>query len=407
MTSLLPATTLDSHALAAATALAEQLADPATVQARGTRRRGQSLAGGAAGIALLHVERARTGHGDPTIAHAWLRAATREPLSAGPNASLYFGAPTLAFVLHAADRPRDLTDVLPRLDRATVAVTQRRLAAAHARLNSGRRPALAEFDLIRGLAGLGRYHLHRGHPITADILTYLIRLTEPRDGDERPGWWTDLDPSGAPSDRYPHGHGNAGMSHGIAAPLALLAQARLHDIQVDGQRDAIDRICTWLDSCRGAGPAWPGIVTHPVDDQEPGRPRGRQRPSWCYGTPGIARAYQLAALATSDTTRRRTAETVMVACLHDPAQLDQLTDIGLCHGLAGLLHTAYRIATDATTPDLATALPPIVQRLLDRLPAAHSDPELLDGLAGVALTLHTAATHTTPVTNWDAAFLLA
>jgi len=409
MTSLLPATALEPRALAAATALADQLADPAAIQAGATRRRGQSLAGGAAGIALLHLERAHTGHGDPAIARAWLRAAAREPVSAGNNASLYFGVPTLAFVVHAAHWPGPLADTLVRLDAATIAITRRRLDAAYIRLASGRRPPLAEFDLIRGLAGLGRYHLHRGHPITTNILTYLVHLTKPRDGDEQPGWWTDLDPSGAPRDDYPDGHGNAGMSHGIAAPLALLALAHLHDIHVDGQLDAIDRICTWLDSHQRPGPAWPGIVTTHTHThtQAPGRTRGRLRPSWCYGTPGIARAYQLAALATGDPIRRRTAETAMLACLHDPDQLDQLTDIGLCHGLAGLVHTTSRIAADAATPDLADAIPPIVDRLLDRVLTAPSDPELLDGLAGVALALHATATHTAPATSWDTTFLLA
>ena len=57
-------------ALAMATAIASRLADPHAVGTPGAvaggrgRRRPQSLAGGAAGIALLHIERAYTGHGD-------------------------------------------------------------------------------------------------------------------------------------------------------------------------------------------------------------------------------------------------------------------------------------------------------------------------------------------------------
>ncbi|MGH3996355.1 MAG: lanthionine synthetase C family protein, partial [Pseudonocardiaceae bacterium] len=276
------------------------------------------MAGGAAGIALLHIERAHTGHGDWTTAHAWLSAAGRDDLSAGPNASLFFGAPTLAFLTHAAaDRPGKLTRAT--LDTSTAALTRRRLDEAHARINRGDRPTLAEFDLLRGLAGLGAYHLARNphHDITAAVLAYLVRLTEPLAGctDGLPGWWTDLAPTGRPSPDYPAGHGNSGMSHGIAGPLAVLSLALRRGVAVDGHTDAITRICTWLDTWQQqhpSGPWWPGILT--LDDVHNGHLRQPtpQRPSWCYGTPGLARAQQLAGLATGDTVRQRTAQTAML-----------------------------------------------------------------------------------------------
>ncbi|MGH3929909.1 MAG: lanthionine synthetase LanC family protein [Pseudonocardiaceae bacterium] len=195
-------------ALAAANAIADQLADPHAIQpaagidGRG-RRRPQSLAGGAAGIALLHIERARASHGDWTTAHAWLSAAVRDELSAGSNASLFFGAPTLAFVTYTAtDQPGKYERALANLDASTVAVTCRRLDRAHARIDRGDRPALAEFDLIRGLAGFGVYHLqrHPHHDITQDVLSYLVRLTEPllSGTDGLPGWWTDVSPQWRP-----------------------------------------------------------------------------------------------------------------------------------------------------------------------------------------------------------------
>ncbi|MEK8106511.1 lanthionine synthetase LanC family protein [Micromonospora sp. M12] len=95
------------------------------------------------------------------------------------------------------------------------------------------------------------------------------------------------------------------------------------------------------------------VATH----HQPRRPPPRRpsqcgplRPSWCYGTPGISRALQLSALALGDSTRRRLAERAFVACIDDPTQTGQLTDRSLCHGTAGLLTTARRIATDALTP---------------------------------------------------------
>lgn len=404
-------------ALAAADAIANQLANPPIIPTANTatgRGRPQSLAGGAAGIALLHIERARGGNGDWPTAHAWLSAAARDDLSAGPNAGLFFGAPTLAFVTHAAaDRPGKLTRALADLDTSTVVITQRYLDEAHARIDCGVRPALAEFDLIRGLAGLGAYHLqrHPHHDITRAVLSYLVRLTEPLPdrAEGLPGWWTDLAPTGRPSQDYPGGHGNAGMSHGIAGPLALLSLALRRGVVVDGHTDAIGRICTWLDAWQQehrCGPWWPGIVTVEEVHTEHVQQSSRGRPSWCYGTPGLARAQQLAGLAIGDTARQRTAQAAMLGCLRDPAQLARIVDSGLCHGMAGLFQTAWRMAADAHTPDIAAELPRLSARLFTELRSVPEDTEFLDGHAGIALALHTAGTDTAPLTGWDACLLL-
>ncbi|MGH3566666.1 MAG: thiopeptide-type bacteriocin biosynthesis protein [Pseudonocardia sp.] len=213
------------NALAAADFLAQVLSDPHTAWAAappaGGRAWPRSLAGGAAGIALLHIERAHSGHGDWATAHTWLSLAASGDLTAAANAGLYFGAPALAFATHAAAGATGRYQrTLTHLDEATIAITRRRLAATHARIERGDRPEMKEFDLIRGLAGLGTYHLKRrpDHQITSDVLTYLVWLTKPlpaRD-DGLPGWWTNVSPNGESSPEYPHGHGNFGLSHGIS-----------------------------------------------------------------------------------------------------------------------------------------------------------------------------------------------
>lgn len=405
-------------ALAAAATIADRLADPNFVHAErrghgGGRPLPQSLAGGAAGIALLHIERAQAGHGDWSTAHAWLTTASRGDLSAGPNANLYFGAPTVAFVTHAAaDQPGKYGRALAKLDASIVSLTQRRLGDAHVRIDRGDRPPLAEFDLIRGLAGLGSYHLqrHPEHDITRAVLAYLVRLTEPLpdECDGLPGWWTDVSPNGEPSSDFPGGHGNFGMSHGIAAPLALLSLSLLRGVTVDKHTDAIDRICAFVDTWQQqhpSGPWWPGFLTREQFHYGPVQLDNHQRPSWCYGVPGLARAQQLAGLATNNTKRQNTAEAAMLGCLRDPDQLDRLAHRGLCHGTAGLLQTAWRMAADAHTPDIANELPKLVTRLLSPL-RPTDDPELLDGDAGVALALHTAGTDAAPLTHWDSCLLL-
>ncbi|MDQ2882491.1 MAG: hypothetical protein M3Y48_15150 [Actinomycetota bacterium] len=89
------------------------------------------------------------------MAHTWLAAAAHDDISAGRNAALFFG-PALAFALHAAaDRPRRYERALESLDARVTAVTRRRLDQAHARIDRGDRPALAEFDLVNGLTCYG------------------------------------------------------------------------------------------------------------------------------------------------------------------------------------------------------------------------------------------------------------
>ncbi len=213
------------------------------------------------GVALLHIERAVTGLSDANTAHTWLAAAAHGDISAGPHATLFFGAPALAFALHAAaDRPGRYERALQALDIRVAAVTRRRLDRAHARIDRGERPALAEFDLINGLTGLGA-HLLRRDPhgaLFGQVLAYLVRLTEPLDAQDLPGWWTDLAPTGRRATDLPGGHGNFGMAHGISGPLALLSLAMRRGIVADRQAEASKRICSWLDTWRQDHDTGPG-----------------------------------------------------------------------------------------------------------------------------------------------------
>jgi hypothetical protein len=182
-------------------------------------------------------------------------------------------------------------------------------------------------------------------------------------------------------------------------------------ITVDGQAGAIDRICQWLDAWGHGGPAgpwWPKRIT--LAELRVGRSTrsGPGRPSWCYGTPGIARAQQLAGLAIGDRTRQQRAEDALTGCLSDPGQPAQLTDLALCHGWAGLVATTWYTAGDALSPDLGTHLRRLLDTLLNQAAAGDSPslklPGLIDGSAGVALTLHTMATGTS--TGWETCLLI-
>lgn len=370
---------------------------------------GQSLSTGAAGIALAHMLAARTGRRTWATAHTWAAAMTREPVLAHSDAfGLFHGAPAVAFTLHTAAQPA-YQDALTTLDKHVTRLTRARLDAAHQRINRGELPRMREFDLISGLTGTGVYllHRHRGGDLLEEVLSYLVRLAKPlRNGGEvLPGWWTSDGTDGRPC--LDGGHGNLGMAHGITGPLALLATALRHGTTVPGHTKAIEQISTWLDVWRHGdedAPWWPETVSRTERRGGAVRQHGPGRPSWCYGIPGLARAQQLAALALGDTTRQRHAEQALAACLADKHQLAQLGDASVCHGWAGLLQTARRMATDAHDSEITTRLPDLRQRLEDhlhhRIPDDHG---LLEGTAGIELTCST----TTEAAAWDACLLLA
>jgi len=380
---------------------------------------GQALYTGAAGIALAHIEYAHAGAAGWDTAHRWVAAMLRSPVTAHPDTcGLDRGAPAVAFTLHAAARP-GYAPTLAILDRHITAATRHRLQWAHQRIDAGRLPALREYDLIRGLTGIGAYLLHRhggGDPlhqeVLKNVLSYLVRLTEPLTigGEAVPGWWTGNAPDDQPSPRWPGGHGNLGMAHGIAGPLTLLSTAMRQGATVAGQPDAIGRICAWLDQWRTGTAArawWPETVSAPELRAGTIRQAGPGRPSWCYGTPGLARAQQLAAIALADPRRQRHAEQALAGCLTDDHQLAHLADASLCHGWAGLLHTTWRVAADASDPE-QFAVPQLLQRT-ERFLHQHGAPAhdgLLDGVAGVDLARHTVTVGVAPRCGWDACLLL-
>ncbi|MEU4300298.1 lanthionine synthetase C family protein [Kitasatospora aureofaciens] len=407
--------------------IAELLADPneAPVGWSSRPQWRQSLATGAPGIALLHVERAAAGRGPWEPARAWLAVAADDQVTSGPDSHLYYGAPALAHALGCAAqaRPGSYRRALSHLGQAVAADAVRRCEAALARIDAGELPALSEFDGIRGLAGMGSVLLDRaprGEAIRA-VLTYLVRLTDDvkHDGQVLPGWWALSGPSGKPDGRFPGGHANNGLAHGIAGPLALLALALRHGVEVDGQRAAIGTILAWLERWRDRH-AWPYVITPGHLAGTVRGPLAPQRPSWCYGTAGIARAQQLAALALGDSRLRQDAEGALAAALLDPPSLAATTDISLCHGYAGLAHIAHRAAADAS-PRTAARLRSAADLLLDtthpprtdpdaqarRLLASAAGPDLLEGATGTALALLAPATHAAPATRWDACLLAA
>ncbi|MFD6989388.1 lanthionine synthetase C family protein [Streptomyces sp. NPDC059943] len=376
----------------------------------------QSLADGATGISLLHIELAGQHGSSWRPAHRWITAAATGHISAADTTSLFLGAPAVGFLLTTVPQPyQHLYDsARTTLHQHITALAHRRVDTALTRISNRDLPTFAEYDLLHGLTGIGAYLLRTDPHGTAlqRVLRYLVALTRPlgRESRDLPGWWVRHDPARSQSPHFPGGHGNFGAAHGITGPLLLLAQTLRRGITADGHREAIWTICEHLNAwCqyRPTGPWWPEHISR--RDLERQRPHhsAPARPSWCYGTTGIARAGQLAAIALGVPDLQAFYEDALYRALTDPVQLAHITDTGLCHGWAGIYQTATRASADARDPRLQT-LPQHLGGPFSALSSPGTAPVtgLLNGMAGTALALTTLASQQAPTTGWDACLLI-
>ncbi|QDQ09254.1 lanthionine synthetase C family protein [Streptomyces spectabilis] len=426
--------------------LADRLADPAALAARVTAAEtpelaetrslwhSQSLADGHAGVALLFAALA---HGEPgyaKVAHAHLSAAVTK-VSRPAREGLYAGLPAVAFAARTAvTRPGAYGGLLAKLD-GQVALLARRLVEEDApRVAAGTAGArMAGYDVVAGLSGIGRLLLAAGpeHRDTTDlVLAHLVALTRPvtePGGRTVPGWWTGDPILFSEPDGIPGGHFNAGLAHGIPGPLALLSLAHRAGVCVPGQEQAIRTIAEWLLARRSPdGLGWPNVV--PLEAElaaasgtRPGLAEART--GWCYGTPGVARALQLAALALKEPDWNRQAVAAVAATCDRPGGARAFGDPTLCHGLAGLTTIVALMAREPGGAELAARIPELTEALARAAGPAHPflwpaaapggsavvhRPGFLDGAAGAALALRFATSPDAPLGElpWQAALLL-
>lgn len=377
----------------------------------------QDLGRGAAGTALARIAAARLTGLPPRATAPWIRAMTESPVTANASASLFHGAPAVAFVLHTGAHPA-YAAMLAALDEHINDLTALKLTAAWERIDRGELTRSAEYDLISGLTGLGLYHLVRhgsaGSGMTAAVLGYLVALAEPvcRHGVSLPGWWSGTGPAGTPDPAWPGGHLNLGMAHGGAGILALLSGAMRVGIQVEGHAKAVSELCATFDRSRqgsSACPWWPAMISLSEHSQGTTSQERQARPSWCYGTPGQARAQQLAGLALGDLERVRVAERALAGCVLDRQVTGLLTDASLCHGWAGVVQTLRRAASDALSPQpLRTALRKARRGMEDHLARAGPPASggLLEGTSGIQLAQNDLPRTGREPPAWDACLLL-
>ena len=434
---ILPGARADA-ALAVATEIGTRLRDPdlvAECAARAVadtvlpdvvRCQPHNVAQGDAGIALLHGQLARCcpDRGWDVAAHHYLTSAVRGVRTDGHRpASVFAGPAGVAFVADALSREGTRYQrLLAQLD-PWLATEPPALATT---LMSSRGGPVGRFDAISGLAGTAAVLLRRRADPAVDaalraVLAALVELCGEQDG--LPNWYTASDAFGSANPMragFPHGNLNCGLSHGIPGPLAALSLACIEGVYVPGARAAVRRVADWLWRNRADdefGVNWPSAIALPAPDGTVAAATPAHS-AWCYGSPGVARALWLAGVALDAADLRTLAVEAMAATFRRPRNRRGLESATFCHGIAGLLQITLRFANDTEDPMFATAAAELTEDLLARYEPGrplgyHSiepggnrvdQPGLLDGAAGVALTLLAAARGAAP--SWDRIFLL-
>lgn len=397
---------------------------------RSVNRDPVSLAQGEAGMALTcsYLDDCFPGEGwDRAGRHYLSVAASQAEARSYLGAGLFSGVAGLGFAGFSLSRAGT------RYQRLLASVDEALIPRAEAKARELSQVAAAgmpvgDFDVITGLAGTGAYLLCRlANPGAAQALEVALRclVSLCQDTGGRPRWWTPARFMGDEDTaaRYPDGHLNCGLAHGIPGPLALMAIALAAGVRVSGLAEAVDRTASWLIEHRADdewGVNWPVAVSLTPDGAA--KPAGSDRPSrsaWCYGAPGVARALWLAGAALDRLAWRALAIEAMDAVYHRPAAIRYIDSPTFCHGVAGLLQVTLRFAHDTGLPGFAAEAARLVQSLLSAFEPSSmlgfrnlepggrriDQPGLLDGSPGVLLALLAAASNVEPC--WDRAFLLA
>ena len=292
----------------------------------------------------------------------------------------------------------------------------------------------SEYDVIAGLSGIGAYLMSREEDSTAKrllekILLTLIELTKEENG--FPRWHTPGGQiEGKLAERFADGLLDCGMAHGMPGILALMCHAANNGIEVQGLLSAISAQKLWLLDYAAYddwGMNWPAAV--PLDCVRRGEDHDRStyflkekptKTAWCYGAPGVACALWLAGKVTGDHDCCRRAVGAMKSALAKPVRKRYLgSSPTFCHGLAGLLHITTHFAVNTGELEFEEAAERLTCEIIAQYDPAsaygfrnvdfgeieHDDAGVLEGAAGVVLSLLAAAVDVHP--RWSRIFALA
>jgi hypothetical protein len=311
-----------------------------------------------------------------------------------PSFALYGGFTGVAWlVAHVAEIGVDDDDPNEDID-----------AALHSLVT--RAPWASQYDLIRGLVGIGVYFLERlrsdkGRSLAAVCLAAIVeRLGEL--GLRTPqgvAWFTP--PSQLPEWQKtlaPGGYYNLGLAHGLAGVISFLGQSHEAGIEAGRCGDLLGRSVDWL-----LAQELTEIPNWLTSDGAKG-PSGSSGLAWCHGGLGLSAALLRAARAVGEARCEKLALALARQEATRRGEGARARDAALCHGTAGIAHLFNRLFQATGEAIFADAACHWFERTLELAPR-QAEPGFLDGKAGIGLALLAATSPIEP--NWDRLLLVS
>jgi lantibiotic modifying enzyme len=255
-------------------------------------------------------------------------------------------------------------------------------------------------DLLSGLAGWGIYSLRRVDTPQARanvicIITLLDKWAERTDV----GISWALPPQHSGSWGVPNHDRALGVAHGSGGVIAFLARACLAGIEHPRLRALLQQSVGWVRGPEGTGPLHEPVL------------------SWCWGDLGIASAVRTAGIACSESEWEEWATQLALHSAGTALHVDELRDACFCHGSAGVGYmlarwygmTGLSPFADAARRWILNTRDNVIRARREKafvfLPRSRrplgptlwtSSLGLLDGVAGVGLSLLEVATNRRP-----------
>lgn len=225
------------------------------------------------------------------------------------------------------------------------------------------------YDFIYGFSGQGAYLLM--FKTDKDVIKTLNRICRlfvnmtkkiNINYNSIPGWYIPVDKLTSNFDKeiYKDGNFNLSVSHGISGVLAFMALAIKEGIEVEGQKEAMNRILDTLvefsyKNDKG-NTYWSGQLSLSEYLKGESEIKKTNRQSWCYGSVGISRAMYLAGKALDNKKIIEFSSNILEGIADSTWQEWGLDCEHLCHGRGGLLSIMEIMYNDTKNDKYKTAI---------------------------------------------------
>lgn len=272
------------------------------------------------------------------------------------------------------------------------------------------------FDFMDGGLGLNVFlvderNVSFGKPHLENCVSQLLQNATLTTGDAK---WIDVNDPDAADPVY-----NLGLSHGIPAIIWFLSLCYMNDVEKQTADELLNKTIAWLLKQKNDSNS-PSVFPMKV------KASGKSKPSklsWCYGDLGIASVLWQAGLRLNNSEWKEEGVKIMLhAAKRKRMEGDTTFDAGLCHGSAGIAHMFNRFYKETKmeefevarmywlkqTLELATFTEGLAgYKAWDATNGWQNEYGLLEGIAGIGLSLLGFLTDDVNELNWDRCLLLS